>query len=155
MNKFQYAVQFLVDPKDGYDAEGGYVNDPRDPGGETNYGISKRAFPELDIKNLSLADAMVIYKRDYWDFYNLNVVDIPLCIVMLDGYVQHRPSVVRQMVKEAKGDWKRFIQKRVEFYLRLIQKKPEMRIYKRGWLNRMNSLSKYCQIVLDKELYAQ
>jgi len=28
--------------------EGGYANDPRDPGGETKYGISKRAYPALD-----------------------------------------------------------------------------------------------------------
>lgn len=47
--------------------EGGYVNDPRDPGGETKFGISKRAYPTLDIRALTLADAKSIYKRDYWD----------------------------------------------------------------------------------------
>ena len=46
--------------------EGGYVNDPRDLGGETRFGISKRAYPSLDIKALSLADAKAIYRRDYW-----------------------------------------------------------------------------------------
>ena len=40
--------------------EGGYVNDPKDPGGETNFGISKRAFPDLDIKNLTEEDAIEI-----------------------------------------------------------------------------------------------
>ena len=34
--------------------EGGYVNNSRDPGGETNFGISKRAYPNVDIKNLTL-----------------------------------------------------------------------------------------------------
>lgn len=46
--------------------EGGYSNDPRDPGGETNYGISKRAFPELDIKNLTKKHAHHIYKTKYY-----------------------------------------------------------------------------------------
>ena len=32
--------------------EGGYVNDPKDPGGETNFGIAKRSHPDVDIKNL-------------------------------------------------------------------------------------------------------
>ena len=29
--------------------EGGYVNDPDDPGGETNFGIAKRSHPDVDI----------------------------------------------------------------------------------------------------------
>jgi len=47
--------------------EGRYVWDSRDPGGETNWGISKRSYPTLDIKALTQADAKSIYKRDYWD----------------------------------------------------------------------------------------
>ena len=47
--------------------EGGYVNDPDDAGGETKYGISKRSYPSVDIKNLTTDEAKAIYKRDYWD----------------------------------------------------------------------------------------
>lgn len=47
-------------------SEGGYVNDPKDPGGETNWGISKRSYPGEDIKNLSQARAKEIYLRDFW-----------------------------------------------------------------------------------------
>ena len=47
--------------------EGGYVSDPRDPGGETKFGISKRAYPNVDIKSLTLEQAKAIYKSDYWD----------------------------------------------------------------------------------------
>ena len=43
--------------------EGGYINHPDDPGGETNFGISKKQFPKLDIKNLTRKDAKEIYKR--------------------------------------------------------------------------------------------
>ncbi len=46
--------------------EGGYVWDKDDAGGETNYGISKRAYPDLDIKNLTKEDAKKIYYQDYW-----------------------------------------------------------------------------------------
>ena len=47
--------------------EGGYSNNPKDPGGETNWGISKRSYPELDIKNLTQDTAKAIYRRDFWD----------------------------------------------------------------------------------------
>ena len=46
--------------------EGGYVNHPRDPGGETKYGITKRSYPGEDIRNLTLTRAKDIYQRDYW-----------------------------------------------------------------------------------------
>lgn len=61
MNDFKKAVEFVLKH------EGGYVNDPHDAGGETNYGISKRAYPNVDIKNLTRDQAIEIYKRDYWD----------------------------------------------------------------------------------------
>lgn len=50
--------------------EGQYVNAPADPGGETNWGISKRAYPNVDIKNLQRWDAEAIYRRDFWDRIN-------------------------------------------------------------------------------------
>jgi len=46
--------------------EGGYVNDPDDPGGETKFGISKSEYPDLDIKHLTVEQAKEIYWRDYW-----------------------------------------------------------------------------------------
>ena len=44
--------------------EGGYVDDPNDAGGETNWGISKRAYKDVDIKNLTKEEAKAIYKKD-------------------------------------------------------------------------------------------
>lgn len=58
--EFRYAVEEVLR------SEGGYVNDPQDPGGETNFGISKRAYPELNIAALTKPDAIAIYYRDYW-----------------------------------------------------------------------------------------
>lgn len=46
--------------------EGGYVRNPQDPGGETNFGISKRVYPREDIKGMTKARAIAIYRRDYW-----------------------------------------------------------------------------------------
>jgi len=51
--------------------EGGYVNHPRDPGGETNLGVTKRVYEEWggskDMKDLTEEDVAPIYKKNYWD----------------------------------------------------------------------------------------
>jgi lysozyme family protein len=47
--------------------EGGYVNNPDDPGGETNFGISKRSYPNIDMKTLTKQKASEIYLADYWN----------------------------------------------------------------------------------------
>ncbi len=54
--------------------EGGYVNNPSDPGKETKWGISKRSYPDLDIPHLTVEDARAIYKRDYWDRLYLDML---------------------------------------------------------------------------------
>ena len=46
--------------------EGGLSNDKYDSGGLTKYGISQSAYPNLDIKNLTLEKAKQIYYRDYF-----------------------------------------------------------------------------------------
>lgn len=49
--------------------EGGsrYTEIANDKGGATKYGISQRAYPHIDIRNLTEQQARDIYKRDYWD----------------------------------------------------------------------------------------
>jgi lysozyme family protein len=46
--------------------EGGYVDHKDDRGGETNFGISKRSHPDVDMKNLTKEGAKQIYYEDYW-----------------------------------------------------------------------------------------
>ena len=58
--KFERAFEYT------FTNEGVYANDPSDSGGETKYGISKRSYPNLDIKNLTLEEAKKIYFCDYW-----------------------------------------------------------------------------------------
>jgi lysozyme family protein len=76
--------------------EGGYVNDPKDPGGETKYGISKRAYPGEDIANLTLARAQAIYHRDFWDVARADELPKHVRFAVFDAAVN---SGVRQAVK--------------------------------------------------------
>jgi lysozyme family protein len=66
MSDFDRIIQFTIWWETGGDKNGGYTNDPRDPGGETRWGISKLGHPEEDIKNLTQARAAQIYLETYW-----------------------------------------------------------------------------------------
>lgn len=69
--------------------EGGYVHDPRDPGGETKYGISKRSHPKVDIGALTLDGARRIYKADYYDKIRGDDLDPGLALVAFDAAVNN------------------------------------------------------------------
>jgi len=61
--------------------EGGYVDDPQDLGGETKFGISKRAYPDLDVKHLTIEDVKKIYYTDYWLKANCDKLPERLAII--------------------------------------------------------------------------
>jgi len=60
-DKFERAVAVV------FVHEGGYINNPRDPGGETKWGITKRWHPTVDIKKLTREEARNIYYTEYWE----------------------------------------------------------------------------------------
>jgi len=63
---FPNFVSLTIGYETGGDKHGGYTNDPKDAGGETRWGISKRSNPTVDIKNLTYKQATEIYKNKYF-----------------------------------------------------------------------------------------
>lgn len=72
--------------------EGGYVHDPNDPGGETNMGISKRSYPNEDIRNMTRVRAAQIYRRDFWNAVKGDDLPPGLDLVAFDAAVNSGPS---------------------------------------------------------------
>lgn len=68
--------------------EGGYVNNPADPGGETNFGITKRVAVVNGytgpMKSLSLETAKSIAKKVYWDPLHLDEFDPRIAFQLFD-----------------------------------------------------------------------
>ena len=83
--------------------EGGYVNDERDPGGETNWGISKRSYPHLDIANLSRKEAKDIYRRDFWERANADQFDGAVAFQVFDAAVNSGIATAIRLLQRAVG----------------------------------------------------
>lgn len=98
MADFNQAVEIVLKH------EAGYANDPSDPGGETNFGISKRQYPSLDIKNLTKDEAKAIYKRDYWLSLFDSIGDQRIANVLFDFSVNAGTETAIRTMQKALND---------------------------------------------------
>lgn len=141
--------------------EGGYINHPSDPGGETNMGIAKKFYPDIDIKNLTRIQAIEIYHKDYWNKMNLlDIYDENLVLHLFDMGVNAGIKTAIKMIQrivEAKADGiignetiglindypddltELYKQERKKYYFSLARRKPELQVFLRGWLNRIDN----------------
>ena len=110
---FDRAIEFVLR------WEGGLANHGADPGGLTNYGISKASYPDLDIANLTKEQAIDIYRRDYWQRSGADKMAWPLCLVHLDSAVNAGVGKAQKWLAESGGDVMRYMALRLDFYTRL------------------------------------
>lgn len=91
------AIKFIIEH------EGGYVNNPKDPGGETKYGIAKKFYPNEDIKNLTVDRAVEIYKKDYWDKCRCDEMPMAIALYVFDTAVNQGCGFAIKMLQTALG----------------------------------------------------
>jgi len=132
MKDFDKSLKFILK------WEGGYSNDPRDPGGETKFGICKRSYPELDISKLTLEQAKEIYYQNYWLKCGCQNMTYPLNLVVFDCAVNMGRRRAGELWEKSCGDWREFLLLRLYTYSKFKQAK----IYFRGWANRTLDLYK-------------
>tara|TARA_Y100000593_G_scaffold14077_1_gene26481 strand:+ start:1664 stop:2143 length:480 start_codon:yes stop_codon:yes gene_type:complete len=140
--------------------EGGYVDDPTDSGGETKYGISKKAYPDEDIKGLTVERAKELYKRDYWDRFRVSDLPNRIRHIYVDMCINmggRRATKILQEACNSKNSYKididggigkdtikassnleefRLRAYRVMFYAELVIKKPDQMKFWVGWFRR-------------------
>jgi lysozyme family protein len=87
MAEFEPAIKITLEN------EGGFVDNISDPGGATNFGISQREFPSVDIKDLTKEQAEEIYQKNYWLFGGVN--DQNLANKLFDMYVNMEHAAIK------------------------------------------------------------
>lgn len=85
-------------------SEGGYTPaKASDPGGETSFGISKRSYPNLNIKNLTRDQAIAIYRRDFWELVNADEMPEDLQFQALDFAINSGIGTAIRKLQSAAG----------------------------------------------------
>ena len=87
--------------------EGGYVNDQRDPGGETNWGVTKRTAQANgytgNMKTMTRQQAYEIYRRAFWLRYNCEQMPDAVAYQFFDAAVNHGFGNASRMLQRAVG----------------------------------------------------
>lgn len=130
--------------------EGGdkYTNDPRDPGGETRFGISKRYNPDIDIKTLTRERAQALYRARYWAPLNLDrFAYLPFAwkvfdIAVTQGHARAKKAITRVSDWDTPEAVIALARQQVLRYAEVVIEKPERGVYLRGWINRSFVLGK-------------
>ena len=91
--------------------EGGYVNNPADRGGETNYGITYNTLNDaknkgwipfnVTIQNIQLEHAKIIYKKGYWDAVQADSLPHPLDLIIFDSAINHGPVAAVKLLQKS------------------------------------------------------
>lgn len=103
MTAFDHALKLILKH------EGGYVNHPRDPGGETNLGVTKRVWQrwvgrtDVDMRALTPAKVAPLYKAQYWDKVRGDDFPPALSLVLFDFGVNAGVSRAVKMLQRIVG----------------------------------------------------
>jgi lysozyme family protein len=134
--------------------EGGFTLHRADPGNwtggavgrgvlkGTNMGISAKAFPNLDIKNLKLADVAPIYRRNYWDAAECGRYLPGADLVVFDGGVMSGVSRSITWAKSVKAgsDAKSFVAQYCDIRLGFLKRLTTFKTFGSGWSKRVASI---------------
>lgn len=136
--EFEQAVEIVLKH------EGGYSNDPLDKGKETNFGISKNAYPNEDIKNMTIERAKEIYLIDYWHKCSLDKMPPEDRLMFFDCAVNQGPARAKGLYHLAIGLSKgsenvtgQFAKLRLDHYRQL----PGWPRFGGGWAKRLLSVT--------------
>ena len=91
--------------------EGGFVDHPKDPGGATNLGVTKKTWENwvghpVDvevIKNLTVADVTPLYKQKYWDKVCGDDLPDGIDYCVFDTAINSGPGRAAKFLQEAIG----------------------------------------------------
>lgn len=132
--------------------EGGYVNHPADPGGETNLGVTRRVWeawarerglPVKRVRDLTLADVLPLYEARYWSAASR--LPWPLSGVAYDIAVNHGPGNLAQLLAQVpsagtpQARATQLIDAREAFYRAIVRSRPTQGVFLTGWLNRVSA----------------
>ena len=87
--------------------EGGYVNHPEDPGGETNWGVTKVVARDHgyygEMRNLTQDIAKDIYRRAYWDKVQADNLPPAIRYAVFDAAVNSGVGTAVRWLQQAVG----------------------------------------------------
>lgn len=175
MAKFELAIPITLQ------AEGGWSNNPKDPGAQTNFGIILKEFVQVaheyglqptedGLRNITMNQAKQIYKDHFWNkILGDQINNQSIANLLFDSIVNldelrlasgNSDATSIKLIQRAVGvtddglmgpntikainasnqelTFNMLKQGRIKYYNDLIARKPELSIFEKNWLHRVN-----------------
>jgi GNAT superfamily N-acetyltransferase len=121
---------------------GGKAVNLGDGGGLTKYGVTARNNPDVDVANLTQADAAKIARQRYW-LPEFNTADPRVAAIAFDANYISSPKLARRIIREAGNDVDKAMSIYREHLNHLADTNPEKARFKKGWNNRLDKLGRF------------
>ncbi len=145
--KFKKALDFVLF------SEGGYVNNPADSGGETNFGMTKSVYdmyrkskklPLRSVKEITSEEVEEIYYKKYYIASGADkITDEKLALIHFDTSVNMGISRAGSFLTLSQGNSEKYLKLRRDKYIEFAEKNPTQKVFLKGWLNRICRLENY------------
>ena len=154
--------------------EGGYVDNPHDPGGMTNLGVTKKTYEawvnrtvdEAEMRGLTPDDVAPLYQRNYWDKVAANSLPVGVDYCLFDTAVNSGPSQAVKFIQRAlnvvvdgilgqqtiaaanQRDAAELVEQFCEERLQFMQSLSTWPTFGRGWQRRVEEVQAAAQAML-------
>ena len=146
-----------------FGSEGGFSNHPNDRGGRTNYGVTqstyngwrrKKGLPAKDVFYITKEEAKQLYYEEFWKASGADKLTDPReAYILFDMAVNSSPYEAKKLFKQSNENFYEFLNNRKDFYKNLINRRPDQKVFEKGWMNRLKQVEYNANSMITNGFY--
>ena len=146
-----------------FGSEGGFSNHPNDRGGRTNYGVTqstyngwrrKKGLSVKDVFYITKEEAKQLYYEEFWKASGADKLTDPReAYILFDMAVNSSPYEAKKLFKQSNENFYKFLKNRKIFYKNLIDRRPDQKVFEKGWMSRLKQVEDNANSMITNGFY--
>ena len=146
-----------------FGSEGGFSNHPNDRGGRTNDGVTqstyngwrrKKGLSVKDVFYITKEEAKQLYYEEFWKASGADKLTDPReAYILFDMAVNSSPYEAKKLFKQSNENFYKFLKNRKIFYKNLIDRRPDQKVFEKGWMIRLKQVEDNANSMITNGFY--